>query len=112
MAVVISLEGNITRDPELRFTPGGKSVTSFGVAVNSRKKEGDTWVNGDPSFYNVSAWDQLSEDAATLSKGQKVVIIGRLEVRQWENTEGHKNTSVDITADSIGTSILFSSKEG
>ena len=104
-----AIEGNLTRDPELRFTANGKGVCSFGVAVNTRKKEGDQWVNGEPSFYNVSAWNQLAEDAALLSKGTKVVVIGQLEIRQWEGTEGHKNTSADITADAIGTSILFSS---
>jgi single-strand DNA-binding protein len=112
MAVVIAIEGNITRDPELRFIPSGVTVCSFGVAVNKKVKEGDAWVDGPVSFYNVSAWRQLAEDATTLSKGDKVVVIGQLDVKQWENTEGHKQTSVDITADSIGKSILFTSREG
>ena len=110
--VTTAIEGRLTRDPELRVIPSGVSVCSFGVAVNSRKKEGAGWVEGEPSFYNVSAWRQLAEDATLLSKGDRVVVIGQLDIRQWEGTEGHKNTSVDITADSIGTSILFTSKEG
>lgn len=107
----IALEGNITRDPELKFTPNGAAVCNFGVAVNKKVKEGDKWVDGPTSFYNVAAWRQLAEDAAGLSRGQKVVIIGQLQVRQFEGQNG-KQTSVDVTADAIGASILFSSKEG
>ena len=112
MTVQVAIEGNLTRDPELKFTPNGAAVCNFGVAVNKKVKEGDKWVDGPVSFYNIAAWRQLAEDAAQLSKGNKVLVIGQLDIRQWEGTEGHKNTSVDITADSIGTSILFTSKEG
>ena len=111
MPVTIALEGNLTRDPELRYTPGGAAVCNFAVAVNKRLKEGDNWVDGPASFYNVAAWRQLAEDAAGLSRGQKVVVIGQLEIRQYEQ-EGAKKLSVDVTADAIGKSILFSSKEG
>jgi single-strand DNA-binding protein len=109
MPVTIAFEGNLTRDPELRYTPGGAAVCNFAVAVNKRIKEGDAWVDGPASFYNVAAWRQLAEDAAGLSRGQKVVVIGQLEVRQYEQ-EGAKKLSVDVTADAIGKSILFSSR--
>jgi single-strand DNA-binding protein len=113
MPVTIAFEGNLTRDPELRYTPGGAAVCNFAVAVNKRLKVENEWVDGPASFYNVAAWRQLAEDAAGLSRGQKVVVIGQLEVRQYDRQDGlevHRATSVDVTADAIGKSILFSSR--
>ena len=97
--VVIS--GNLTRDPELRSTPGGTSVCSLRVAVNSRRKEGDQWVDK-PNFFDVTVWGAQGENCAQyLAKGRPVAIDGRLNWREWEDKEGGKRQTVDIIADSV-----------
>lgn len=100
--------GNATKDPELRFTPAGKSVASFGLAINKRVKDGDDWVDGDPTFVNVSAWDGLADNVAeSVVKGMRVIVTGRLEVRQYDKDDGTKGTSVDVTADEVGPSLKW-----
>jgi len=103
----ITLVGNLTREPELRFTSGGKGVTSFGLAVSRRYQVNGEWQEK-TSFFNVSAWDQLGENAAaTLTKGARVIVNGRIETREYETREGEKRTSVDIVADDIGPSLRW-----
>jgi single-strand DNA-binding protein len=107
-ATSITVVAHMTRDPEVRFTPSGKPVCSFGVAVSSRRKQGDEWVDGPTSFYNVSAWDALAQNVAdSLAKGTRVVVTGRLSVREFEDREGAKRTSVEITADDVGASMRW-----
>jgi single-strand DNA-binding protein len=107
----ITVVGNVTRDASLRFTPSGDAVCDFGVAVNERKKEGDKWVDGEATFYTVSAWKQLAEDAAGIVKGDRVVVTGTFKARKYTVDSGEK-LSLDVKADDIGISILFSSREG
>ena len=103
----VTLVGNLTREPELRYTQGGKGVTSFGLAVSHRYQVNGEWQEK-TSFFNVTAWDQLGENAAaTLSKGTRVIVSGRLEVREYEAREGGKRTSVDVIADEIGPSLRW-----
>ncbi len=103
----ITVVGNLTREPELRFTQGGKGVASFGLAVSRRFQVNGEWQEK-TSFFNVSAWDNLGENvAATLTKGMRVIVTGRLEIREYEAREGGKRTSVDITADEIGPSLRW-----
>ena len=103
----ITVVGNLTREPELRFTSGGKGVASFGIAVSRRYQVNGEWQEK-TSFFNVSAWDNLGENvAATLTKGMRVIVSGRLEVREYEAREGGKRTSVDIIADEIGPSLRW-----
>ena len=103
----ITVVGNLTREPELRFTQGGKGVASFGLAVSRRFQVNGEWQEK-TSFFNVSAWDNLGENvAATLTKGMRVIVHGRLEVREYEAREGGKRTSVDIIADEIGPSLRW-----
>ena len=103
----ITLVGNLTREPELRFTAGGKGVASFGLAVSRRFQVNGEWQEK-TSFFNVSAWDNLGENAAaTLTKGMRVIVHGRLEIREYEAREGGKRTSVDIIADEIGPSLRW-----
>jgi single-strand DNA-binding protein len=103
----ITVVGNLTREPELRFTNGGKGVASFGIAVSRRYQVNNEWQEK-TSFFNVSAWDNLGENvAATLTKGMRVIVTGRLEVREYEAREGGKRTSVDIIADEIGPSLRW-----
>lgn len=103
----ITVVGNLTREPELRFTNGGKGVASFGIAVSRRYQVNGEWQEK-TSFFNVSAWDNLGENvAASLTKGMRVIVHGRLEVREYEAREGGKRTSVDIIADEIGPSLRW-----
>jgi single-strand DNA-binding protein len=103
----VTLVGNLTREPELRYTSGGKAVASFGLAVSRRYQQNGEWQEK-TSFFNVSAWDQLGENcAATLTKGMRVVVHGRLEIREYEAREGGKRTSVDVIADEIGPSLRW-----
>ena len=103
----VTLVGNLTREPELRYTAGGNGVTSFGLAVSHRYQVNGEWQEK-TSFFNVTAWDQLGENcAATLSKGSRVIVSGRLEVREYDARDGGKRTSVDVIADEIGPSLRW-----
>jgi single-strand DNA-binding protein len=97
---VVVVTGNLTRDPELRSTPGGTSVCKLRVAVNSRRKENDNWVDK-PNFFDVTVWGGQGENCANyLSKGRPVAIEGRLDWREWEK-DGVKRQSVEIIANSV-----------
>jgi single-strand DNA-binding protein len=103
----VTVVGNITRDPELRFTQGGKGIASFGLAVNRRYQQNGEWQEK-VSFFNVTAWDQLGENAAaSLAKGTRVIVTGRLEQREYETQQGEKRNVVEIVADEIGPSLRW-----
>jgi single-strand DNA-binding protein len=107
----VTIVGNITRDPELRFTAGGKGVASFGVAVGRRYQQNGEWQEK-TSFFNVTAWDTLGENiAASLTKGTRVIVTGRLEQREYETKEGEKRSVVEIVADEIGPSLRWARAE-
>jgi single-strand DNA-binding protein len=103
--------GNLTRDPELRSTPGGTSVCKLRVAVNSRRKDGQSgeWIDK-PNYFDVTVWGAQGENCAQyLSKGRPVAVDGRLEWREWQDQQGNKRQSVDIIADSVQ---FLGSREG
>jgi single-strand DNA-binding protein len=107
----ISIVGNVTREPELRFTQGGQAVTKFGVAVNRRWQQAGEWKES-TSFMDVVAWGQLGENAASsLTKGARVIVTGRLEVRNYETQQGEKRTAVEITADELGPSLRWATAQ-
>jgi single-strand DNA-binding protein len=107
----VTIVGNITRDPELRFTAGGKGIASFGLAVNRRWQQNGEWQEK-VSFFNVTAWDSLGENiAASLTKGTRVIVTGRLEQREYETKEGEKRNVVEIVADEIGPSLRWARAE-
>jgi single-strand DNA-binding protein len=109
----ITISGNITREPEMRYTPSGVSKVTFGVAVNRswRNQQSNEWEE-QTSFFNVVAWRQLAENAsATLTKGSRVVVSGRLEQRSWETDQGEKRSIVEIVADDIAASLRFATAE-
>jgi single-strand DNA-binding protein len=111
MDSTVTIVGNITRDPELRFTAGGKGVASFGVAVGRRYQQNGEWQEK-TSFFNVTAWDTLGENiAASLTKGTRVIVTGRLEQREYETKEGEKRSVVEIVADEIGPSLRWARAE-
>lgn len=103
----VTVVGNITRDPELRFTAGGKGIASFGLAVNRRYQQNGEWQEK-VSFFNVTAWDQLGENAAaSLTKGTRIIVTGRLEQREYETNNGEKRNVVEIVADELGPSLRW-----
>ena len=103
----VTLVGNITRDPELRFTPAGQAVATFGMAVNRRYQKNGQWEE-QTSFFNVTAWGTLGENASnSLNKGARILVSGRLEQRSWETQEGDKRSVVEVVADEIGPSLRW-----
>jgi single-strand DNA-binding protein len=101
--------GNLTDDPELRFTPQGVAVANFRIAVSRRMKdESGQWKDGETSFFRVSCWRQLAENVAeSLTRGSRTMVTGRLRMRQWETQEGEKRSVVEIEADEVGPSLKW-----
>lgn len=100
---VVVITGNLTRDPELRSTPGGTSVCKLRVAVNSRRKDGQSgeWVDKS-NYFDVTVWGAQGENCANyLSKGRPVAVEGRLDWREWEDKDGGKRQGVEIIANSV-----------
>ena len=111
MSSHVTLIGNLTVDPQLRFTTGGRGVASFGLAVNRRWQKNGEWQE-QTSFFNVVAWGDLGENCATsLTKGSRAIVTGRLEQRSWETNEGEKRSVVEIVADEIGPSLRWATAE-
>jgi single-strand DNA-binding protein len=109
----ITISGNITREPEMRYTPSGVSKVTFGVAVNRswRNQQTQEWEE-QTSFFNVVAWRQLAENvSASLGKGARVVVSGRLEQRSWETEQGEKRSIVEVVADDVAASLRFATAE-
>lgn len=106
----VTLVGNLTDDPELRYTPNGAAVAKFRIAVTPRYRDNVSgeWKDGDASFFTVNAWRSLAENVAeSLTRGANVVVVGRLKMRSWETQEGDKRTVVEIEADEIGPSLRW-----
>ena len=107
----VTLVGNLTRDPELRFTTGGRGTANFGIAVSRRYQVNNEWQE-QTSFFNIVAWGTLAENAAaTLNKGHRVIVTGRLEQRSYDDKEGQKKSIVEIIADEIGPSLRWARAE-
>lgn len=103
----VTITGNVVADPKLRFLDSGTATASFSVAVSRRYKKGEEWVEN-TSFFDVTAWNKLAEGVAeTLSKGERVIVTGRLEQRSWTNDAGEKRNAVEVIADDIAKSVLF-----
>jgi single-strand DNA-binding protein len=99
---VVVITGNLTRDPELRHTGGGTAVCELRIAVNSRRKEGQEWVDK-PNYFDVTVWGAQGENCANyLSKGRPVAVEGRLDWREWEAKDGSgKRQAVSIVANTV-----------
>ena len=100
---VVAITGNLTKDPELRSTPSGTSVCKLRVAVNSRRKDGQSgeWVDK-PNYFDVTVWGAQGENCANyLSKGRPVAVQGRLDWREWESQDGGKRQAVQIIANHV-----------
>jgi single-strand DNA-binding protein len=108
MDTFVTVVGNLTGDPELRFTPSGVAVANFRLAVTPRVREGDQWKDGDTSFFRVNAWRGLAENLTeTLTKGTRVIVTGKLRNRSWETDGGEQRTVTEIEADELGPSLKF-----
>jgi single-strand DNA-binding protein len=108
MDTFVTVVGNLTDDPELRFTPNGHAVANFRLAVTSRIREGDAWKDGDTSFFRVNVWRQQAENVAeSVAKGNRAIVTGRLKSRSWETPEGDKRSAVEIDADEVGPSLKW-----
>ena len=109
----VTIVGNVTRDPDLKFTGSGLAICTFGLAVNNRKKdERGEWVDGDPSFYDVVCWRQLAENVTeSLPKGTSVIVVGKLRQRSWEADDGTKRSKVEVQADHVGPALNWATAE-
>lgn len=109
----VTVVGNLTRDPELKFTNSGSAVVRFSLAVNHR------WYNNQSqefdekaNFFDVVAWGKLAENVAeSLAKGDRVIAMGRMDWQSWENDNGDKRTKVEIVADAVGPDLLWATAE-
>ncbi|MFF9262019.1 MULTISPECIES: single-stranded DNA-binding protein [Streptomyces] len=107
--ITLTFTGNVVADPELRFTPSGAAVCNFRVASTPRTFDRQTneWKDGEPVFLGVAVWRQQAEHVAeTLQRGMRVIIVGRLTQRQYEDREGNKRSSYEIQADEVAPSLL------
>lgn len=106
--VTVTVTGNLTGDPELRFTPNGQAVASFTVASTTRVLDRNTneWKDGDTLFLRCSVWRQYAENVAeSLTKGTRVIVTGRLKQRSYETKEGEKRTVFEVEVDEVGPSL-------
>lgn len=106
----ITVVGNLTADPELRFTPSGVAVANFTVASTPRTfdRESNEWKDGETLFLNCSIWRQAAENVAeTLTKGTRVIVNGRLKSRSYDDREGNRRTVFEIDVDEVGPSLRY-----
>jgi single-strand DNA-binding protein len=107
---VLTIVGNLTADPELRFTPSGDAVANFTVASTPRTfdRQSQEWKDGDALFMRCSVWRQAAENVAeSLTRGTRVIVQGRLRQRSYETKEGEKRTVVELEVDEVGPSLKF-----
>ncbi|MDJ1136238.1 single-stranded DNA-binding protein [Streptomyces iconiensis] len=105
----ITMTGNVVAEPELRFTPSGAAVCNFRIASTPRKfdKQRNEWTDGDPLFLGVTVWRQQAEHVAeSVQKGMRVIIVGKLTQRQYDDKDGNRRSSYDIQADEVAPSLL------
>ncbi len=107
---IITVVGNLTADPELRFTPSGAPVANFTVASTPRTfdRQSGEWKDGDAMFLNCAVWRQPAENVAeSLSKGMRVIVQGRLRSRSYETREGEKRTVFEVDVEEIGPALKY-----
>lgn len=107
---IITVIGNLTADPELRWTQNGKAVANFTIASTPRTfdRQSNEWKDGDALFLRSSAWGELGEHVAgSLTKGARVIVQGRLKQRSYDDREGNKRTSIELEVDEIGPSLRY-----
>jgi single-strand DNA-binding protein len=113
MANTTTITGNLTREPEIRYTREGQATAQLGVAVNRRWQDRTTqeWQES-TSFFDVICWRDLAENVAlSMTKGMRVIVTGRLEHRTWETEDGEHRSKVEITAEEVGPSLRFATAD-
>jgi single-strand DNA-binding protein len=109
----VTLTGNLTREPDIRYTKDGQATTQLGVAVNRRWQDRQTqeWEES-TSFFDVVCWRDLAENVAlSLAKGMRVTVTGRLEQRSWENDEGERRSKIEVVAEDVAPSLRFATAD-
>lgn len=107
---IITIIGNLTADPELRFTPAGAAVANFTVASTPRTfdKQANEWKDGDALFMRCAIWKEAAENVAeSLTRGSRVIVSGKLKQRSYETREGEKRTVIELEVDEIGPSLRY-----
>jgi single-strand DNA-binding protein len=109
----VTLVGNVTRDPELRFTPSGQAVATFGLAVNRVWNDKQSNERKEAvSFFDIVCWAAMAENAGeSLSKGSRVLVTGRLEQRSWDTQDGEKRSKIEVVAEEIGPSLRWATAQ-
>lgn len=109
----VTLVGNITDDPELRYTPSGAAVANFTVAVNKRYRTADgNWEDKLDGFFRCSCWREMAESVTeSCTKGTRVIVVGRLQQRSWETQEGQKRYEVEVQVDEVGPSLRWATAQ-
>jgi single-strand DNA-binding protein len=109
----ITLVGNVTDDPELRFTPSGLPVANFTVAVNRRfKNQSGQWEDRLDGFFRCSCWRDMAENVAeSIVKGQRIMVVGRLQEQRWEDQDGGKRSRIEIQVDEVGPSLRWATAQ-
>ena len=106
MTTTTTIVGNVTRDPELKYTSAGKAVTKLAVAVSKRTQKDGVWIDGPTSYFDIVCWGTLADNvAASITKGCRVIVTGRLEQRTWETSDGQKRSTVELVADEVGAAM-------
>jgi single-strand DNA-binding protein len=105
----VTLVGNLTADPELRFTPSGLQVANLRIAVTPRTRQEDgTWTDGETSFHTLNVWrDQAEHAAESLGKGARVIVVGRPKQRSWTDTDGTTHQVTEVDAEELGPSLRW-----
>ena len=104
----VTLVGNLTADPELRFTPSGLQVANLRLAVTPRIREGDTWKDWETSFHTINVWrDQASNAVDSLGKGARVLVVGRPKQRAWTDADGVEHQVTEVDAEEVGPSLRW-----
>ncbi len=112
-ATTTTIVGNLTRDPEIRYTRDGQATATLGIAANRRwqNRETNEWEES-TSFFDVVTWRDLAENVAlSLTKGTRVIVTGRLEQRSWETEDGDRRFKVEVVADEVGPALRFATAE-
>ncbi|MDF2991875.1 MAG: ssb [Microbacterium sp.] len=109
---IITVVGNLTADPELRYTQNGLPVANFTIASTPRNLKDGEWKDGDPLFLRASVWREFAEHVAgSLKKGARVIATGRLKQRSYQDREGQNRTSIELEVDEIGPSLRYATAE-
>jgi single-strand DNA-binding protein len=108
----VTITGNLTRDPEMRFTQSGSCVVNFGIATNQRWQDQSGEWQESVSFFDVVVWNDLAEHVGeSVVKGSRVTVVGRLDQRSWETDEGENRYKVEITAEDVSISLMWATCE-